>query len=67
MSKDPNTNPPPKGAKPETLEDVVYRASLAEGNSAVRHASPFVTIPLTLVTLSIGVIRELRKPTPNGA
>lgn len=50
MSKDPNTNPPPKGAKPETLEDVVYRASLAEGNSAVRHASPFVTIPLTLVT-----------------
>jgi len=50
MSKDPNTNPPPKGAKPETLEDVVYRASLTEGNKAIRHASPWVSIPLTLVT-----------------
>jgi protein TonB len=50
MSKDPNPNPPPKGGTPEILEDQVYRASLAEGNSSLRRANPLVTVPLTLFT-----------------
>ena len=50
MSKDPNTNAPPKGAPQESLEDAIYRSSLAEGNSGVRKASPMVTIPITILS-----------------
>lgn len=32
----------------ESLEDAVYRPTLAEGNAAVRHASAKLTIPITL-------------------
>lgn len=48
MSKDPNTNAPPKAAPQASLEDLVYRSSLAEGNAAVHRANPLVTIPVTL-------------------
>jgi protein TonB len=53
MSKDPNPNPPPKGGKPEILEDQVYRSSLAEGNSSLHRANPLVTVPLTFATWGI--------------
>ena len=53
MSKDPNPNPPPKGGSPATLEDQVYRSSLAEGNSALHRSNPMVTIPLTLASYAV--------------
>lgn len=53
MSKDPKTNPSPPGGKPASLEDLVYRASIAEGNAGVRKTSPLITIPATIVMYSI--------------
>ncbi len=53
MSKDPNPNPPPKGATPANLEDQVYRASLSEGNGSLQRANPLVTVPLTLASYAV--------------
>ncbi|HLO66806.1 MAG TPA: energy transducer TonB [Holophaga sp.] len=50
MSQDPKTNPPPNAQSKETLEDLVYRSSLAAGNRSLKGANPLVTIPLTLVS-----------------
>ena len=50
MSQDPKTNPPPNPPSKETLEDLVYRSSLAQGNRAVHGANPLVSIPLTIVS-----------------
>ena len=51
MSKDPNTpQPPPKAAKPESLEDLVYVPSLVAGNKNIGRANPLLTIPLTVAT-----------------
>ncbi|MBP1627742.1 MAG: hypothetical protein H6Q00_2217, partial [Holophagaceae bacterium] len=47
MSTDPTKNAPSQSSQ-ESLEAAVYRASLAEGNASVRHASPAVTIPITI-------------------
>lgn len=53
MSKDPNTKAPPKGAAPESLEDLVYRPSLSEGKKEVQKASALVTFPATVLTYTI--------------
>jgi protein TonB len=53
MSKDPNTNAPPKGAAPESLEDLVYRPSLSEGRREVQKASPLITFPATVLTYAV--------------
>ncbi|BDU77620.1 energy transducer TonB [Mesoterricola sediminis] len=50
MSQDPKTNPPPNAQPKESLEDLVYRASLAAGNRNLRGANPMVTVPLTLAS-----------------
>jgi cation:H+ antiporter len=46
---------------------LVFTAQQAPALHGLNVAMLWFVIPLTLVTLSIGVIRELRKPTPNGA
>jgi protein TonB len=57
MSKDPNTKAPPRGAAPESLEDLVYRPSLSEGKREVQKASALITFPATVLTYAIfGVI-----------
>jgi protein TonB len=50
MSQDPKTNPPPNAQPKESLEDLVYRSSLSQGNRAVHGASPLISIPLTIVS-----------------
>jgi protein TonB len=53
--KDPKPSQSPPA---ETLEDSVYRASLSEGNKALKGSNPLVTIPTTIVmyvALSYGV------------
>lgn len=43
--------------KVESLEDLVYRTSISEGNDAIRKANPKVTVPLTLGTyITLGLI-----------
>jgi protein TonB len=53
MSKDPKTNPPPNGKPQESLEDLVYRASLSAGNKELAGASPLVSIPVTILTYGL--------------
>ena len=53
MSKDPKTNAPPPGGKSESLEDLIYRPSLASSNAACTKTSPLITIPATIVMYSI--------------
>jgi periplasmic protein TonB len=53
MSKDPSTNPPPNKGGQESLEDLIYRASLSEGNPSVRGANPFVSAALTVVFYAV--------------
>ena len=38
----------------ESLEELVYRPTLAEGNRAVQGASPWVSIPVTLTVCGPG-------------
>lgn len=68
MSKDPNTNPPPKAGGPQSLEDLVYRSSLAEGNTAVQKANPLVAIPATIMTyvVLVGGLYQVAKRTEVG-
>lgn len=53
MSKDPTPNPPPKAGAQESLEDSIYRSSLAEGNTAVRGANPVQSALFTLVSYGL--------------
>jgi len=50
MSQDPNTKAPPAGGTSASLEDLVYRSSLAEGNKGVQRANPLKTMAVTLGT-----------------
>lgn len=56
MSKDPNTKAPPQGGKPESLEDLVYRPTLSEGNKGVKKASPWVTVPTTIASYGLFIL-----------
>jgi periplasmic protein TonB len=56
MSTDPKTNPPPAGGPKETLEDLIYRPNLSSGNSGVHRASPWVTVPTTVMTYGLFTI-----------
>jgi protein TonB len=70
MDQGPQVNAPQAGASREALEDLVYGASL--GDRAVRRASPWVTVPVTLVLAgALGVVAfalarpdETDKPEP---
>jgi protein TonB len=53
MSKDPKTNPPHEGTPQESLEDLVYRSNLAGGSKELRGASPWVAIPVTVLTYAV--------------
>ncbi|MFP5401029.1 MAG: sodium:calcium antiporter, partial [Gammaproteobacteria bacterium] len=46
---------------------LVFTAQQAPALHSLNVAMLWFVIPLTLVTLSVSVFRELRKPTPNGA
>ncbi|MDR3671574.1 MAG: hypothetical protein P4L36_12065, partial [Holophaga sp.] len=46
MAEGPKAHPQPAG--PETLEEQVYRAALNEDDRALRGASPWLTVPVTL-------------------
>jgi len=48
MSKDPIKKTPPQGGTTESLEDLIYRPTLSEGNRGVRKANPLVSIPTTI-------------------
>jgi protein TonB len=68
MSKDPKTNPPPNGQPEPSLEDLVYRASLAGDRKELKGASKMVTIPVTIVSYAFfGLVAfELAKHTDAG-
>ncbi|WP_243300573.1 hypothetical protein, partial [Geothrix oryzisoli] len=69
MSKDPKKSTPAKPAPPqETLEDAVYKSSLAAGNDAIRRGNPKVTIPTTIAMYALFalVAFQLAKHTEAG-
>jgi len=48
MNRAPKANPPAADQAGDSLEDMVYRCTLAEGNRAVRGTSAWLTVPVTL-------------------
>jgi TonB family protein len=66
MTEQPEAVPPSAAS----LEDLVYRASLAEGNRAVRGASPWLTVPVSLAVAgalaagAYGLARKARTGPP---
>jgi protein TonB len=63
MDVDPKAIPPVAGPAQAALEDLVYRSSLAQGNRGMGGASPWVSLPVTLVLAGVfgGVVVLLAK------